>query len=112
MYRKYSIDDKLFTTSYKVIEKVLRDNNYATRDAIREELKKKNIEGDSVYISCIMMQAELTGLICSGPRQGNQDKRPARSRSEPCPRAGQHGWRCWTVVLEGMAVRCVSCDAL
>jgi hypothetical protein len=72
MYRKYNIDDKLFTTSFKVIEKVLGDNNYATRDAIREELKKKNIEGDSVYMSCIMMQAELTGLICSGPRQGNQ----------------------------------------
>jgi hypothetical protein len=72
IYRNFGIDDKLFTTSFKVMEKMLRDNNYATRDAIRAELKKKNIEGDSIYMSCIMMQAELTGLICSGPRQGNQ----------------------------------------
>lgn len=72
MYRKYGADDKLFSTCFKVIEKMLRDHNYATRDAIREELKKINIEGDSVFMSIIMMQAELTGLICSGPRQGNQ----------------------------------------
>lgn len=72
MYRKYGIDDTIFTTAFKVMEKMLRDNNYATRDAIRAELKKKNIEGDSVYMSGIMMQAELTGLICSGPRVGNQ----------------------------------------
>lgn len=72
MYRKYNIDDKLFSTCFKVIEKMLRDNNYATRDTIRTGLKKINIEGDSIFMSCIMMQAELTGLICSGPRQGNQ----------------------------------------
>jgi hypothetical protein len=72
MYRKYGIDDRVFATAFKIMEKMLRDNNYATRDAIRAELKKKNIEGDSVYMSGIMMQAELIGLICSGPRVGNQ----------------------------------------
>lgn len=72
MYRKYGLDDKVFSKCFKVMEKMLRDNNYTTRDAIRAELAKINIEGDSVFMSGIMMQAELTGLICSGPRQGNQ----------------------------------------
>lgn len=72
MYRKYGLDDKVFSKCFMVMEKMLRDNNYTTRDAIRAELAKINIEGDSVFMSGIMMQAELTGLICSGPRQGNQ----------------------------------------
>lgn len=71
-YRKYGLDDKLFSKSNSVIEKLLRDHNYLTRDAIKDELRKGGIEGDGTMMSAIMMKAELDGLICSGPRIGNQ----------------------------------------
>lgn len=73
VYRGFGLDEKIFTKTNKVMEKALRDNNYLTRDAIREELAKAGIAGgDSIGMSLIMMQAELTGLIISGPRKGNK----------------------------------------
>jgi hypothetical protein len=71
-YRRYGLDDKVFSKSNTLIEKLLRDNNYLTRDAIKDELKKTGITGDGIMLSAIMMKAELDGLICSGPRIGNQ----------------------------------------
>lgn len=73
MYRKYEMGEKQFANIHPVLEKALQGNNYLTRDAIREVLRKAGIDtGDSIMMSIIMMEAELSGLICSGPRQGNQ----------------------------------------
>jgi hypothetical protein len=73
MYRKYGMDEKQFARTHPVLEKALQGNNYLTRDALREVFAKAGIDtGDSIKMSIIMMEAELAGLICSGPRQGNQ----------------------------------------
>ncbi|RWX01029.1 winged helix DNA-binding domain-containing protein [Flavobacterium cerinum] len=72
MYRKCELDSALFNKCNTILEQLLRDNNYLSRDSIKTELANKGIEGDGLRISLIMMQAELEGLICSGPRQGNQ----------------------------------------
>jgi hypothetical protein len=71
-YRKYGLDDNIFNKSNTIIEKLLRDKNYLTRDAIKDELAKAGIEGDGTMMSAIMMKAELNGLVCSGPKQGSQ----------------------------------------
>ncbi len=73
MYRKYNTDAKFFAKCNSLIEKSLECNNYLTRDALRNILKQNSVDtGDSIKMSIIMMQAELEGLICSGPREGNQ----------------------------------------
>lgn len=72
MYRKCELDQVIFNKCNAILERLLRDNNYLSRDAIKIEFANKGIEGDGLRISLIMMQAELEGLICSGPRQGNQ----------------------------------------
>lgn len=72
MYRKLGLDDTVFAKSFRVLEKILEGNNYLTRDAIKQELAAQKIGGDGMRIAHIMMQAELTGLVCSGPRDGNQ----------------------------------------
>ena len=73
MYRKYEMGEKEFAKTHPVFEKALQNNNYLTRDTLRDEFAKAGIDtGDSIKMSIIMMEAELAGLICSGPRQGNQ----------------------------------------
>lgn len=73
MYRKYGLDSEVFAKTHKILERALRDNNYFTRDEIREEMGREMIDtGDSIKMSLIMMEAELAGLIISGPRKGNQ----------------------------------------
>lgn len=73
MYRKTGLDDATFRKSHKVMQKALEGNNYLTRAEIKAELERSKIAtGDTVRLSCIMMHAELEGLICSGPRKGKQ----------------------------------------
>jgi hypothetical protein len=50
----------------------LRDENFLTRDQINEEFSRKGIVASGLRLSYIMMNAELEGLICSGPRMGRQ----------------------------------------
>lgn len=72
MYRKTGLDDKIFKRCHKIIEKELIGGKHLTREALNKALEKQKIISDGVRLSCIMMHAELEGLICSGPRQGKQ----------------------------------------
>ncbi len=72
MYRKCELDTPIFTKSNDTLTKVLEGGKYLTRDALRTALEKINITGDGMRIAYLIMKAELDGLICSGPRQGNQ----------------------------------------
>jgi hypothetical protein len=72
MYRKTELDAALFRRCHAVLEKALEGKRYLTRNALSEELAKKKIRAEGVRLSCIMMQAELARLICSGPREGRQ----------------------------------------
>lgn len=71
-YRQQNLDTAIFRRSQKIMEKILEGKNFLTRKSIQEELKKKKIVADGVRLSALMMEAELNGLICSGPRQGKQ----------------------------------------
>ncbi len=71
-YRKLELDDTIFKQSNKIIVKALSAEKYLTRAAIEIDLKNKGIATNDIRVTCIMMYAELAGLICNGPRQGKQ----------------------------------------
>ena len=72
MYRKCEIDEKTFNRCNDILIKTLEGGKYMTRNALKSELDKEIVTGDGVRLSCLMMKAELDGLICSGPREGKQ----------------------------------------
>lgn len=72
MYRKCELTSKIFGQCNDIIVANLEGNKHFTRNALKVELEKKIVTGDGVRLSCIMMQAELEGIICSGPRDGKQ----------------------------------------
>jgi hypothetical protein len=72
MYRQVALDNKIFDVCNKILVKSLEGGKHLTRNAINEELKKHKIKAEGHRLSYIMMQAELDGIICSGPRSGNQ----------------------------------------
>lgn len=73
MYRKMELDPAIFKRSNKALEKSLHGGKHLTRDELRDSLEKARIrtEGEQ-RMSYLLMQAELDGLICSGPRKGKQ----------------------------------------
>lgn len=71
-YRKMELTPSDFKYSHETLGKLLEGGNQLTRDAISAEFKKHKIEASGVRLVCLMMQAELDGIICSGARQGKQ----------------------------------------
>ena len=72
MYRQTELDKATFKKSYTVLEKSLRDGKQLTRTELAAALGKAGIVARSVRLVCIMMSAELDGLIISGARRGKQ----------------------------------------
>ena len=71
-YRRDGLDQKIFKKCNDVLVKTLRGGNFLTRTALQAELAKAKIIADGTKLGHLMMQAELDGIICSGPRQGKQ----------------------------------------
>ena len=72
MYRKMGYDNDFFNKTNDILGKALEGEKHLTRTELQQLLKHKNIHADGVGLSCIMMHAELDGIICSGPRKGKQ----------------------------------------
>lgn len=72
MYRQQALDEKLLRKTDSMICKMLEGERFQTRASVKVMLETKGIKTDTVRLSCIMMHAELEGLICSGPRTGKQ----------------------------------------
>jgi len=72
MYRKMELTDTLLNKTTDILAKELEGGKHLTRTTLNEALAKKKIIADGIRLSCIMMQAELNGVICSGPRMGKQ----------------------------------------
>lgn len=72
MYRRLELGEKVLNRCNEIIVETLQGGKQLTREAINEELKKNDILAKGHRLSYIMMNAELEGVICSGPRQGNQ----------------------------------------
>ena len=73
IYRQVGLDAKVFAKSCAVIQRVLEGKQSLTRLEIGEHLKRHKIPADGLKLAYLTMQAELDGVICSGPRKGKQN---------------------------------------
>jgi hypothetical protein len=73
MYRKLELDGAFFRRSNTVLRKALQGGNQLDRDELAALLRKSGLATDGEFrMGYILMQAELEGVICSGPRRGKQ----------------------------------------
>jgi Winged helix DNA-binding domain len=70
-YRKYALDKDVFAQSETVLTQVLQGGQFLTRAELATALTQAGIDTqDGVRLSCLLMHAELEGLICNGPLRG------------------------------------------
>lgn len=83
--RRLELDERLYARTNRIIEKALEGNSL-TRKELVSAMNRAKITGDGQRFGHILLRAELDGLICSGPRRGNQqtyallDERVPKSR--------------------------------
>ena len=70
--RKFGLDKRVLEKASTTIERTLRGGNYLVRKELRAALEKASINAEGFRLAYIIMNAELNGLICSGPRRGKQ----------------------------------------
>ena len=71
-YKNFELDNLVFKRANAVFMKMLRDGKTLTRTALNKGLGDAKIKAEGLRLSYIFMQAELEGIICSGPREGKQ----------------------------------------
>jgi hypothetical protein len=72
-YRWLEVDDAVARRSRTALTKALRDGKQLTRAELGQALTRAKIQLTSPQrLACIVMRAELDGLICSGARRGKQ----------------------------------------
>ena len=72
MNRKLELDNTVLKRSNDTLAKSLEGGKQLTRTELKTKLEKKKIIADGLRLGYIMAQAELDGIICSGPKQGKQ----------------------------------------
>ena len=72
-YRWLEVDDAVARRSRAVLTKALGEGKHLTRSELGQALTRAKIQVvEPVRLACIVMRAELDGLICSGSRRGEQ----------------------------------------
>ncbi len=71
-HRTRDIDAALLAKSRKVIERTLRGGQTRTRKEIAGALRLAGIDVKTLRLAFVVIDAELEGLICSGPRRGHE----------------------------------------
>ncbi len=71
-FRRSGYDREVFKKSNTVIRKALEKNGFMTRNELKLALEKSKIPLNSLGLSFVMMQAELEGIIISGPKRDKQ----------------------------------------
>ena len=73
MYRQLGLDEAIRERSREALAAALRGGRHLTRDELRGELEGAGIVTDgALRMAYLMMDAELEGIVCSGPRRGKQ----------------------------------------
>ena len=72
LYRKLEIDEPVLRRSKRILEKTLAAEGFCTREQLAARLVKGKVNTDDIRLAFLLMDAELEGLICSGPRQGKR----------------------------------------
>jgi hypothetical protein len=73
-HKSVEITPKILKASISLIEKTLRDGIDLSRTEIAAVLKKQKINTDENRLAHLLMDAELNGLICSGPVENNSQR--------------------------------------
>ena len=71
-YRKMELDERTFTRSRNVFERVLRDGRSLTRPELGGALRREGITASGIRLAFLTMRAELDAVICNGARRGKQ----------------------------------------
>ena len=71
-YRLLELDSVLRARGRAIIERALRGGHALTRDELADRLAAEGIEGIGLRRGYLLIDAELEGLICSGPRRGRR----------------------------------------
>jgi hypothetical protein len=73
MYRKLGLDAATFRRSDALLARALEGGQHLTREELRVVFQSSGIPADGEFrMDYLMMRAELDGVVCSGPRRGNQ----------------------------------------
>lgn len=70
MYRTTGLTEELRARSNEIIASALEGGRALTRAELRERLDREGFDTDGFRIGYLMMHAEVTGLVCSGPLDG------------------------------------------
>ena len=71
--RRLELDASVFRKSQAIIGRALRETTHLTRQELKHALQRGGVDPGNVQrLAHIVMQAELDGLICSGPRRGSR----------------------------------------
>jgi hypothetical protein len=72
-YRWHEVDETVARRSRAVLTKALRDGKHLTREELGQALERAKVPvRSSPRLACIVMRAELDGVVCSGARRGKQ----------------------------------------
>jgi len=98
-YRQLGLDAPTRARGRRVIEKALRGGASMIREELGAALSKAGIDADGLRLTYFVMDAELEGVVCSGPRRGKRhtyallEERipptPARRRDEALAEIGR-----------------------
>lgn len=70
--RRLELDDKFFGKTHRIITEALAREHFLTRSELAASLARNGIAANGQRLGHIVMQAEIDGLICSGPLYGKQ----------------------------------------
>ncbi len=66
-YSKYlGITEDVYTQTNRLMERILGGNKHLTRQEVMVMLNRLNVKADDTWANCIMMRAEIEGIVCSG----------------------------------------------
>jgi len=71
-YRELELDDKTFVRAHRALTAALAGGRHLTRAELGEVLRQARISTEGQRLPHLLSNAELTGLIVSGPRRGKQ----------------------------------------
>ena len=72
MYRKLELDEALFHRVAGIFTAALQGGRTLTRKELADILEREGIPARGQRLAYVVMQAELSGLLCSGPLHGKQ----------------------------------------
>jgi hypothetical protein len=71
-HRELKIDNASWERVIKIFERELCKNNYQTRAALEDIVRKEKVVKKEIRFNYILHRAEAEGIICSGPKHGKQ----------------------------------------